>query len=55
MRGLGNRGSGSQPMGRGFESCLIFFKFLFKANGLLYKVKSFATCGDLSFALHVIF
>ncbi|MDD9362976.1 MAG: hypothetical protein PV344_08645 [Anaplasma sp.] len=39
--------SGSQPKGRGFESRLKFFKFFFKANELLYKVKSLETCGDL--------
>ncbi|MDD9362742.1 MAG: hypothetical protein PV344_07460 [Anaplasma sp.] len=39
--------SSSQPMGRGFEPPLKFFKFFFKANELLYKVKSFETCGDL--------
>ncbi|MDD9361715.1 MAG: hypothetical protein PV344_02165 [Anaplasma sp.] len=31
--------SGSQPKGRGFESRLKFFKYFFKANELLYKVK----------------
>ncbi|MDD9362255.1 MAG: hypothetical protein PV344_04940 [Anaplasma sp.] len=41
-------------MGRGFESRLKFFKFFFKAN-VLYEVKSFQTCGDLYFTLHVIF
>ncbi|MDD9361776.1 MAG: hypothetical protein PV344_02480 [Anaplasma sp.] len=39
--------SGSQPKGRGFESCLKFFKFFSKAKELLYEVKSFETCGDL--------
>ncbi|MDD9361735.1 MAG: hypothetical protein PV344_02270 [Anaplasma sp.] len=39
--------SGSQPKGRGFESRLKFFKFFFKANEFLYKVKSFETCRDL--------
>ncbi|MDD9361385.1 MAG: hypothetical protein PV344_00415 [Anaplasma sp.] len=47
MRGLVSSVSGSQPKGRGFESRLKFFKFFFKANELLYKVKSFETCGDL--------
>ncbi|MDD9362240.1 MAG: hypothetical protein PV344_04865 [Anaplasma sp.] len=47
MRGLVIIMSGSQPKGRGFESRLKFFKFLFEANELLYKVKSFETCGDL--------
>ncbi|MDD9362337.1 MAG: hypothetical protein PV344_05380 [Anaplasma sp.] len=55
MCGLVSSVSGSQPKGRGFESRLKFFKFFNKANGLLYKVKSFETCGDLLFALHVIF
>ncbi|MDD9362276.1 MAG: hypothetical protein PV344_05050 [Anaplasma sp.] len=41
MRGLVSSVSGSQPKGCGFESRLKFFKFLFKANKLLYKVKSF--------------
>ncbi|MDD9362762.1 MAG: hypothetical protein PV344_07560 [Anaplasma sp.] len=35
--------SGSQPKGRGFESRLKFFKFFFKPNELLYKVKPFET------------
>ncbi|MDD9362228.1 MAG: hypothetical protein PV344_04805 [Anaplasma sp.] len=39
--------SGSQPKGRGFESRLKFLKFSFKANELLYKLKSCKTCGDL--------
>ncbi|MDD9361656.1 MAG: hypothetical protein PV344_01865 [Anaplasma sp.] len=39
--------SGSQPQGRGFDSRLKFFKVFFKENELLYKVKSFETCGDL--------
>ncbi|MDD9362519.1 MAG: hypothetical protein PV344_06325 [Anaplasma sp.] len=47
MRGLVSRVSGSQPKGRGFASRVKFFKFFFKANELLYKVKSFETCGDL--------
>ncbi|MDD9362001.1 MAG: hypothetical protein PV344_03650 [Anaplasma sp.] len=44
MRGLV---SSVQPKGRGFESRLQFFKFFFKANESLYKVKSFGTFGDL--------
>ncbi|MDD9362343.1 MAG: hypothetical protein PV344_05410, partial [Anaplasma sp.] len=55
LRGLVSGVSGSQPKGRGFESRLKFLKFFFKPNELLYKVNSFETCGDLSFALHVIF
>ncbi|MDD9361856.1 MAG: hypothetical protein PV344_02890 [Anaplasma sp.] len=47
MRGLVTSTSGSQPTGRGFESCLKFFKFFFKASELLYKVESFQTRGDL--------
>ncbi|MDD9362002.1 MAG: hypothetical protein PV344_03655 [Anaplasma sp.] len=47
MRGLASSVSGSQPKGRGLESRLKFFKFFFKASQLLYKVKSFETCGDL--------
>lgn len=39
--------SGSQPNCRGFDSHLKFVKFFFQANELLYKVKSFETCGDL--------
>ncbi|MDD9361624.1 MAG: hypothetical protein PV344_01695 [Anaplasma sp.] len=46
-RGLVSILSGSQPKGRGFESRLNFFKIFFKANELLYKVKSFETCGNL--------
>ncbi|MDD9361627.1 MAG: hypothetical protein PV344_01710 [Anaplasma sp.] len=38
---------GSQPKGRGFESHLNVFKVFFKANALLYKVKSLEICGDL--------
>ncbi|MDD9361845.1 MAG: hypothetical protein PV344_02830 [Anaplasma sp.] len=47
MRGLVSSVSGSQPRGRGFESRLEFLKFFLKANKLLYKVKSFETCGDI--------
>ncbi|MDD9362164.1 MAG: hypothetical protein PV344_04480 [Anaplasma sp.] len=47
MRGLVSSVPGSQPKGRRFESRLKFFKFVFKANELPYKVKSFETCGDL--------
>ncbi|MDD9362021.1 MAG: hypothetical protein PV344_03750 [Anaplasma sp.] len=47
MRGLVSSVSGPQPKGRGFEPHLKFFKFFFKENELLYKVKSFETCGDL--------
>ncbi|MDD9361558.1 MAG: hypothetical protein PV344_01335 [Anaplasma sp.] len=47
MHGLVSSVPGSQPKGSGFESCLKFFKFFFKANELLYKVKLFETCGDL--------
>ncbi|MDD9361889.1 MAG: hypothetical protein PV344_03075 [Anaplasma sp.] len=47
MRGLVSNVSGWQPKGRGFESCLGFFKFFFKTNELLYKVKSCETCGNL--------
>ncbi|MDD9362661.1 MAG: hypothetical protein PV344_07045 [Anaplasma sp.] len=47
MRGLVRSASGSQPKGRGFESRLKFFKFYFKANELLYEVKSLETYGDL--------
>ncbi|MDD9362362.1 MAG: hypothetical protein PV344_05515, partial [Anaplasma sp.] len=49
--GIVNSVSGLQTKGRGFESCLKFFQFFSKANELLYTVKSFETCGDLSFAL----
>ncbi|MDD9362089.1 MAG: hypothetical protein PV344_04100, partial [Anaplasma sp.] len=35
MHGLVSSVSGSQPNGRGFESRLKFFKFLFQANELL--------------------
>ncbi|MDD9362005.1 MAG: hypothetical protein PV344_03670, partial [Anaplasma sp.] len=45
--GLVSKVSGSQPKGREFESRLKFFKFFYKANELLYRVKSFDTCGDL--------
>ncbi|MDD9362844.1 MAG: hypothetical protein PV344_07980, partial [Anaplasma sp.] len=41
LRGLVSSVCGSQPKGRGFESCLKFFTFFFKANELLYKVISF--------------
>ncbi|MDD9362130.1 MAG: hypothetical protein PV344_04310 [Anaplasma sp.] len=47
MRGLVSSVAGSQTKVRGFASRLKFFKFFFKANELLYKVKSFQTCGDL--------
>ncbi|MDD9362664.1 MAG: hypothetical protein PV344_07060 [Anaplasma sp.] len=47
MRDLVSSVCGSQPKGRGFESRLNFFQFSFKANKLLYKAKSFETCGDL--------
>ncbi|MDD9361799.1 MAG: hypothetical protein PV344_02600 [Anaplasma sp.] len=47
MCGLVSRVSGSQPRGRKFESRLKFSKFFFKVSVLLYKVKSFETCGDL--------
>ncbi|MDD9362786.1 MAG: hypothetical protein PV344_07685, partial [Anaplasma sp.] len=47
LRGLVSSMSGSQPKGRGFESRLKFFILFYKANALLYKVKSFETCGDL--------
>ncbi|MDD9361874.1 MAG: hypothetical protein PV344_02990 [Anaplasma sp.] len=47
MRGLVSSVPGSQPKGRGFESCLKYFICFFKANGLLYKVKLHYTCGDL--------
>ncbi|MDD9361873.1 MAG: hypothetical protein PV344_02980 [Anaplasma sp.] len=50
MRGLVSSVSGSQLKGRGFKSCLKFFKFF-----LRQIVKSFETCGNLQFALHVIF
>ncbi|MDD9361838.1 MAG: hypothetical protein PV344_02795 [Anaplasma sp.] len=46
MRGLVSSLSGSQPKARGFESRLTLFTF-FKANELLYKVKSYETCGHL--------
>ncbi|MDD9362026.1 MAG: hypothetical protein PV344_03775, partial [Anaplasma sp.] len=46
-RGLVSSVSGSQPKGRGFVSRLKFFKFFFKENELLYKLKSFETCSDL--------
>ncbi|MDD9361640.1 MAG: hypothetical protein PV344_01785 [Anaplasma sp.] len=48
MRGLVISVSGWQSMGRsGFASRIKFFKFIFKANELLYKVKEFETCSDL--------
>ncbi|MDD9362194.1 MAG: hypothetical protein PV344_04630 [Anaplasma sp.] len=47
MRGLVSSVPGSQPKSRGFASHPKFFKFFFKANESLYKVKSFETCGDL--------
>ncbi|MDD9362055.1 MAG: hypothetical protein PV344_03920 [Anaplasma sp.] len=46
MHGLVSSVSGSQPKGRGFKSRLKFFKFFFRANELLYKVKSFETRGN---------
>ncbi|MDD9362045.1 MAG: hypothetical protein PV344_03870 [Anaplasma sp.] len=39
--------AGSQLKGRGMEPRPKFLKYFFKANELLYKVKSFETCGDL--------
>ncbi|MDD9361944.1 MAG: hypothetical protein PV344_03365 [Anaplasma sp.] len=47
MHDLVSSVSGSQLKGRGFESRLKFFTFFFTANELLYRVKSFETCGDL--------
>ncbi|MDD9362906.1 MAG: hypothetical protein PV344_08290 [Anaplasma sp.] len=47
MSGLVSSVPGSQPKGPGFESRLKFIKLFFKANELLYKVKSFETCGEL--------
>ncbi|MDD9362076.1 MAG: hypothetical protein PV344_04030 [Anaplasma sp.] len=47
MRGLVSIVPRSQPKGRGFKSRRNFFEFFFKADDLLYRVKSFETCGDL--------
>ncbi|MDD9362693.1 MAG: hypothetical protein PV344_07205 [Anaplasma sp.] len=46
MHSLVSSVSGPKLKGRGFESRLKF-KFFFKANELLYKVKSLETRGDL--------